>query len=104
MLLAWNMGFAVLPSRFLSSCRWIRRLRLASCWCILAFTRNPFLLVLMVARYNIRRRRNTRDFELFQFIASPKRGGFACSRSSQAVDISDYHRRFPREDDLVDQA
>jgi hypothetical protein len=31
----------------------------------LAFTRNPFLLAVMIARYNIRRRRNTRDFELF---------------------------------------
>src|SRR5476651_1388453 len=82
MLAAVNTGFSVLPSCFLSSRRSIRFLRLASCWCILAFTRNPFLLVLMVARYNIRRRRNTRDFELFQFIASPKRGGFACSRAS----------------------
>jgi len=43
----------------------------------LAFTRNPFLLVVMVARYNIRRRRNTRDFEFFQFLASPNRGDFA---------------------------
>jgi hypothetical protein len=67
----------VLPSRFLSSRRSIRLLRLASSWCILAFTRNPFLMVMMVARYNIRRRRNTRDFELFQFITEPKRDGSA---------------------------
>jgi len=43
----------------------------------LAFTRNPFLLVVMVARYNIRRRRNARDFEIFQILASPERGVFA---------------------------
>jgi len=34
-------------------------------------------MVVMVACYNIRRRRNTRDFEFFQFLASPKRAEFA---------------------------
>src|SRR5271165_3444646 len=87
MLAAVKTGRAVLPSRFLWRRRSIRLLRLASCWCILAFTRNPFLLVVMVARYNIRRHRNTRDFEFFQFLASPKRGtsldqGLGSSRSA----------------------
>jgi hypothetical protein len=44
---------------------------------LVAFTRNPFLRVVTVARYNIRRRRNTRDFEFFQILASPEHGAFA---------------------------
>src|SRR5947208_514254 len=41
MLAAVKTGRSVLPIFFLSSRRSIRLLRLPSCWCILAFTRNP---------------------------------------------------------------
>src|SRR5882672_6275736 len=81
MLAAVNTGRSVLPSRFLSSRRSIRFLRLASCWCILAFTRNPFLLVVMVARYNIKHRRIHKGFRVFQKTFAPTSFGFACSRA-----------------------
>src|ERR1700728_1104380 len=81
MLAAVKAGRLVLPSRFLSSRRSIRLLRLASCWYILVFTRNPFLLVVMVARYNIKHRRIHKGFRVFQNKFAPTSFGFACSRT-----------------------
>src|ERR1700722_3612766 len=81
MLAAVKAGRRMLPSRFLSRRRSIRLLRLRSCWRILAFTRNPFLLVVMVARYNIKHRRIHKGFRVFQKILAPTTIGFACSRT-----------------------
>src|SRR5208283_5223068 len=82
MLDAVKAGRLVLPSRFLSRRRSIRRLRFFRNWCILAFTRNPFLLVVMLARYNIKHRRIHKGFRVFPESFAPTRSGFACSRTS----------------------
>src|ERR1700727_747480 len=82
MLAAVKAGRRVLPRRFLSSRRSIRLLRLGGFWCILAFTRNPFLLVVMVARYNIKHRRIHKGFRVFQEKFAPANIGYACSRIS----------------------
>ena len=70
--------------------RSIRLLRLASCWCILAFTRNPFPQVVMVARYNIRHRRIHKGFRVFQKTFAPTSLGFACSRVSCRLQVAGF--------------
>ena len=49
-------------------------------WCILAFTRNPFLLVVMVVRYNIKHRRIHKGFRVFPESFASTSSGFACSQ------------------------
>src|ERR1700733_6799656 len=87
MLVAVKAGRVVLPSRFLSSRRSIRLLRLASCRCILTFTRNPFLLVVMLRCYFIKRRRIHKGFRVFQKTFAPTSFGFACSRPSPRNEV-----------------
>src|SRR5450631_2112878 len=66
----------------LSSRRWTRRLlRLRRCR-ILAFTRNPFLLVAMWFGHFIKHRRNTKGFRVFQKISKQTRDAFAWFRTS----------------------
>jgi hypothetical protein len=51
----------------------------------LAFTRNPFLLVVMVARNNIKHRRIHKEFRVFPESFAPPSSGFACSRTRTAI-------------------
>src|SRR5471030_2288264 len=82
MLLAERTGRSLRLGRVLSSRRSRRRLLRRSCCCNLVVTRNPFLLVVMVARYNIKHRRIHKGFRVFQKTFAPTSVGFACSRIS----------------------
>src|SRR5471030_570593 len=82
MLLAERTGRSLRLGRVLSSRRSRRRLLRRSCCCNLVVTRNPFLLVVMVARYNIKHRRIHKGFRVFQKTFAPTSVGFACSRTN----------------------
>src|ERR1700704_3148050 len=87
MLLAARTGRSLRMGRDLSSRPWRRRLLRRKCCCILAFTRNPFLSVMMLRCYFIKHHRIQKDFEFFQKTSAPTSVGFACSRVSEMQSI-----------------
>src|SRR5215212_8102984 len=82
MLVAVNMGRSILLSRVLSRRRSMRRLRLASRWRILVFTRNPFLLVVDGVSLPHQTPQKAKGFRVFQFVVWQTSGRFAWLRAS----------------------
>src|SRR5581483_11860907 len=78
MLDALNMGRSAPRTLLLSRRRLMRRLRLASCCRILAFTRNPFLFWGVMSGYSLNTAETTRDFEFFKKFHPASSGGLAC--------------------------
>src|SRR3954447_16350201 len=73
----WQLGTSVLSRR-----RAMRRWRLANCWRILVFTRNPSGVDGAMACNNHETPEKPRDFGFFRKSFSPQGGNLACLRSS----------------------
>src|SRR5216684_6576598 len=82
MLLAVNCGRSQSPSRVLSRRRSMRRLRLASLRCRVAFTRNPSGLRVLETLDTISNPGKAERFRVFHETPPPTTGGFAWLRTS----------------------
>src|SRR5260370_2656333 len=78
MLLAVNCGWWQSPSLVLSRRRSMRRLRLASLRCRVAFTRNPSGHRVLETLDTISNPGKAERFRVFQETPPPTTGGFAC--------------------------
>src|SRR5260370_41311054 len=81
MLVAVNCGRSQSPSLVLSRRRSMRRLRLASLRCKVAFTRNPSGLRVLETPDTLSNPRKAERFRVFHGISSPTNGGFALLRA-----------------------
>src|SRR5260370_41164377 len=85
MLVAVNCGRSQSPSLVLSRRRSMRRLRLASLRCKVAFTRNPSGLRVLETPDPLSNPRKAERFRVFHGISSPTNGGFALLRPSKGL-------------------